>query len=113
MTNEEKFNLITRNLEETLTEEDLRHLLETNTPLKHYIGFEISGKLHIGYLFQLMKIKDIQEAGGETIIWLADLHSAINDKLGGDLDTIKRMAHEYFIPAMEGLFKCIGGDSSK
>jgi len=113
MTTDERFKLITRNLDETLTEEDLKHLLETDTPLKHYIGFEISGKLHIGYLFQLMKIKDIQDAGGETVIWLADLHSAINDKLGGDLETIKRMAHEYFIPAMESLFECIGGDPKK
>lgn len=113
MTNEEKFRLITRNLEETLTEEELKELINSETPLRHYIGFEISGKLHIGYLFQLMKVKDIQDAGGETIIWLADLHSAVNDKLGGDLDTIKKMASEYFIPAMEALFLCIGGDPKK
>lgn len=113
MTTEERFNLITRNLSETLTEEDLKHLLETETPLRHYIGFEVSGKLHIGYLFQLMKVKDIQDAGGETIIWLADLHSAINDKLGGDLETIKQMARDYFIPAMESLFEALGGDPKK
>jgi tyrosyl-tRNA synthetase len=113
MTPEERFNLITRNLSETLTEEDLKHLLDTDTPLKHYIGFEVSGKLHIGYLFQLMKVKDIQDAGGETIIWLADLHSAINDKLGGDLDTIKKVSRDYFIPAMESLFESIGGDPKK
>lgn len=113
MTPEERFNLITRNLSETLTEEDLKHLLDTDTPLKHYIGFEVSGKLHIGYLFQLMKVKDIQDAGGETIIWLADLHSAINDKLGGDLDTIKTVSRDYFIPAMESLFESIGGDPKK
>src|SRR6185295_9659307 len=107
MTTEEKLRLITRNLDETLTEEELRKLIESETPLRHYIGFEISGKLHIGYLFQLMKVKDIQDAGGETIIWLADLHSAINDKLGGNLENIKRMAREYFMPAMEALFESI------
>lgn len=113
MTTDERFNLITRNLAEVLTEEDLRHLLDSDTPLRHYIGFEVSGKLHIGHFFQLMKVKDIQEAGGETIIWLADLHSAINDKLGGDLDVIKRVSYEYFIPAMESLFESIGGDPKK
>jgi tyrosyl-tRNA synthetase len=113
MTTDERFNLITRNLTEVLTEEDLRHLLESDTKLRHYIGFEVSGKLHIGHFFQLMKVKDIQEAGGETIIWLADLHSVVNDKLGGDLEIIKRMANEYFIPAMETLFECIGGDPKK
>ncbi len=113
MTTEEKFNLITRNLAETLTEEDLKKLLESGTPIRHYIGFEISGKLHIGYLFQLLKVKDVQDAGGETIIWLADLHSAVNDKLGGDLDTIIRMSREYFEPAMRALFESIGGDPEK
>lgn len=113
MTTEEKLKLITRNLEETLTEEELRNLIESGTPLKHYIGFEISGKLHIGYLFTCLKVKDLQDAGAEVTIWLADLHSAINDKLGGDLETIKRMAREYFQPAFSALFDSIGGNSNK
>lgn len=113
MTTEEKIKLITRNLEECLTEEELKNLIESDTPLKHYIGFEISGKLHIGYLFQLMKVKEMQEAGAETIIWLADLHSAINDKLDGNLETIKRMAYEYFVEAIKALFISIGGDPEK
>ncbi len=113
MTNEERFDLITRNLEETLTEEELKALIESGTPLKHYIGFEISGKLHIGYLFTLMKVKDLQDAGAETIIWLADLHSAINDKLDGNLETIKKVARGYFTDAFTALFESIGGDASK
>jgi tyrosyl-tRNA synthetase len=113
MTTEERFKLITRNLAEVLTEEDLNHLLESETPLRHYIGFEISGKLHLGHFFQLMKVKDLQEAGAETVIWLADLHSAVNDKLGGDLETIKKVGADYFIPAMKVLFECIGGDPEK
>src|SRR3990167_9944976 len=113
MTNEEKFNLITRNLEEVLTAEELKHLIDSGTPLKHYIGFEISGKLHLGYLFVLLKVKDLQDAGAETIIWLADLHSAINDKLGGDLETIRKVALGYFTDAFKALFACIKGDPEK
>lgn len=113
MTSEEKYNLITRNLEEVLTEEELKQLIESGTPLRHYIGFEISGKLHLGYLFTCMKIKDLQDAGAETIIWLADLHSAINDKLGGDLNNIKKVALGYFKDAMKALFACIGGNPEK
>ena len=113
MTTDEKIKLITRNLEEVLTEEELRKLIESGTPLKHYIGFEISGKLHIGYLFTLMKVKDLQDAGAETIIWLADLHSAINDKLDGNLETIKRVAGGYFTDAFKTLFQSIGGDPNK
>jgi len=113
MTTDEKFNLITRNLEEVLTSEELKALIESGTPLKHYIGFEISGKLHLGYLFTALKVKDLQDAGAETIIWLADLHSAINDKLEGNLETIKRVAIGYFTDAFKILFQSIGGDPEK
>lgn len=113
MKKEEKIELITRNLAEVLTSEELGRLVNSNTPLKHYIGFEISGKLHIGHFFQLLKVKDLQDAGASTIIWLADLHSAINDKLDGNLETIRRMSREYFIPAVQELFRLIGGDPAK
>lgn len=113
MTTEEKFKLITRNLEEVLTEEELKSLIESGTPLNHYIGFEISGKLHLGYLFTLLKVKDLQDAGAETVIWLADLHSAINDKLDGKLETIRKVARGYFTEAFKTLFEAIGGDPEK
>lgn len=113
MTTDEKIKLITRNLEETLTEAELKSLIESGTPLKHYIGFEISGKLHIGYLFTLMKVKDLQDAGAETVIWLADLHSAINDKLDGNLEAIKKVARGYFTDAFKALFLSIGGNPEK
>ena len=113
MTTEDKLALITRNLDEVLTIEDLTKLLESNTPLKHYIGFEISGKLHIGSFFQLMKVRDLQQAGAEVTLFLADYHSAVNDKLGGDLEVIKRMAEDYFKPAMKKLFEILGGDVEK
>jgi len=113
VTAEEKFKLITRNLEEVLTEEELKALLESGAPLKHYIGFEISGKLHIGYLFTCLKVKDLQDAGAETIIWLADLHSAINDKLNGNIETIRKVARGYFTDAFKILFECVGGDPEK
>src|SRR3989338_6272294 len=113
MTSEEKFKLITRNLAEVLTEEELKSVIDSDTPLRHYIGFEISGKLHIGHFFQLLKIKDLQEAGAETIVWLADLHSVVNNKLGGDLDVIRKVGRDYFEPAMRSLFECIGGNPEK
>lgn len=113
MSPDEKIKLIKRNLEEVLTEEELKKLVESETPLKHYIGYEISGKLHIGHFFTLMKVKDLQDAGADTIIWMADLHSAINDKLDGNLETISRLAREYFQETMKILFKTIGGDPEK
>ncbi|TSC66621.1 MAG: Uncharacterized protein CEO21_135, partial [Microgenomates group bacterium Gr01-1014_80] len=111
MTNEEKFNLITRNLEETLTEEELKKLIESGEPLRHYIGFEISGKVHLGTgLATLLKVKDLHDAGAETIIWLADWHGWINNKLDGTLETAQMLAREYFAEAMKAAYLCIGGD---
>ncbi len=111
MTSEEKFNLITRNLEEVLTAEELKSLIDSGTPLKHYIGFEISGKVHLGTgLATLLKIKDLHDAGAETVIWLADWHGWINNKLDGTLETAQRMARDYFAEGMKAAYLCIGGD---
>lgn len=114
MNNEEKFELITRNLEEVLTPEDLREMLEGKEKLKHYIGFEISGKIHIGTgLMCMSKVKDFMDAGVDCSIFLADWHAWINDKLGGDREKIKEIAAGYFKEGLKVSFKCIGGDPEK
>jgi tyrosyl-tRNA synthetase len=111
MTTDEKIKLITRNLEECLTEEELKDLIESGTPLKHYIGFEISGKVHLGQGIAVMnKLKEMHEAGAETVIWLADWHGWINNKLDGTLETANRMAKEYFAEAMKAAYLCVGGN---
>ena len=52
--------------------------------------------MHVGLgLVCGFKIKDLVEAGFDFIIFLADWHSWINNKLGGDLDKI-RLCGEYF-----------------
>ncbi len=111
MTTDEKLKLITRNLEETLTEEELKTLIDSSASLKHYIGFEISGKVHLGTgLATLLKIKDLHDAGAETVIWLADWHGWINNKLDGTLETANKMAREYFAEGMKAAYLCIGGN---
>src|SRR3989344_2318151 len=82
--------------EEIITEEDLRVLLETNDHPEHYIGFEISGYLHLGTLFMSgFKVNDLIKAGFKCTILLADWHSFINNKLGGDWENIIKAA-KYF-----------------
>ncbi|MCW1300933.1 MAG: tyrosine--tRNA ligase [Candidatus Nanoarchaeia archaeon] len=99
---------------EILTEEKLLEYLEKKERLRHYIGFEISGEVHIGLgLVALRKVADFQEAGIETAIFLADYHSWINKKLNGNLDVIKKVAGGYFQEALKISLKCIGGDPSK
>ncbi len=114
MTIDERFNLITRNLQEVLTEEDLRYFLENDIPLKHYIGFELSGKLHIGSgLMTMIKYKDFMDAGIDSTIFLADWHAWINDKLGGDMDVIQGVGVRYFEEAFRACMKCVGGDADQ
>lgn len=107
-------DLICQNLDEVLTREDLEKLIASGTPLRHYIGFEISGKIHLGTgLVCMGKIKDFVDAGVDCTIFLADWHSWINDKLGGDRGNIRRMALGYFAEGLKASFRCLGGDPAK
>ncbi len=82
--------------EEIVTEEELRHLLETKEHPKHYIGFEISGMPHIGHVLVAgKKINDLAKAGVETQILLADWHTVANEKLHGDWELIIKVADFY------------------
>ena len=93
----EKVDLIQRPpTEEIVTREELVELLKTNSSPKHYIGLEISGFLHLGSLISTgFKINDFVKAGVRCKIFLADWHTLINDKLGGDWETIRKVSKYY------------------
>jgi tyrosyl-tRNA synthetase len=100
--------------EEILTEKRLLEYIERGKKLKHYIGFEVSGFVHLGTgVVSMQKVADFQQAGIETSIFLADYHSWINKKLGGDLETIRKVAGGYFKEALKLSLKCVGGDAEK
>jgi tyrosyl-tRNA synthetase len=107
---ETRLELITRApIEEVVTVEDLRKLLETKTKITAYDGFETSGLMHIGSgILREIKINDLLEANVNFIILLADWYAWINNKMGGNLDLIKKTG-EYFI---EG-YKACGVDMKK
>ena len=97
--------------EEILTEERLKELINSKTRLRHYIGFEISGLVHLGNgIISMLKVADLQKAGVETTIFLADFHSWINRKLGGDLSLIRKVAGGYFKEALKTSLKIVGGN---
>jgi tyrosyl-tRNA synthetase len=82
--------------EEVVTADELHALIETKTHPRHYIGLEISGMLHIGSLVMTgFKINDFMKAGINTTVFLADWHTYINDKIGGDWDRIKKVSQYY------------------
>lgn len=93
----EKVRLISRPpTEEVVREEELTELFETNSSPRHYIGLEISGFLHLGSLIGTgFKINDFIRAGVDSTVFLADWHTVINDKLGGDWDAISKVSQYY------------------
>ena len=93
----EKVDLVERPpTEEVVTHDELMELFKTNSSPKHYIGLEISGFLHLGSLISTgFKINDFIKAGVNCTVFLADWHTLINDKLGGDWDTITKVSRYY------------------
>jgi len=108
---EAKIDLVRRKpTEEIVTEDDLRKIFQSYSHPKHYIGFEISGMVHLGTGFcTALKIRDFIKAGIKPTILLADYHSYINEKLGGDIDKIRAVAKGYFQHA----FVSLGLDEGK
>ena len=94
---EEKVSLIERPpTEEIVTRDELIELFKTNSSPKHYIGLEISGFLHLGSLISTgFKINDFLKAGVRCTVFLADWHTLINDKLGGDWEIISKVSQYY------------------
>jgi len=83
--------------EEIITEEELRELLESGKKVVAYDGFEPSGLMHLGTgIMRAIKTNDFVEAGVDFIIYIADWFAYLNNKLGGDMELIRK-AGEYFI----------------
>jgi tyrosyl-tRNA synthetase len=84
------YDLITRNATEVITDEELRELAEEPEGKRAYVGYEPSGVLHIGHMLTANKLIDLQEAGFEIVILLADVHAYLNDK--GTFEEIRETA---------------------
>lgn len=114
MTVDERLKLITRNCQEVLVEKELRELLESGIEMRHYIGFEISGMVHLGTgLISMGKIADFVKAGVKCQIFLADFHSYLNNKLGGNWKDIRWATENYFKEGLIASLKCFGVDEDK
>ncbi|HXT83262.1 MAG TPA: tyrosine--tRNA ligase [Verrucomicrobiae bacterium] len=109
---ETKISLVQQSpTEEVVTLDELRTLFETKTSPKHYIGLEISGKLHLGSLILTgFKINDFIKAGITTNVFLADWHTYINNKLNNDWNLITDIskyyekAFKFFCPGVNVIF---------
>lgn len=103
---ERKIDLIKQVGEEIITEEELRELLQTKEHPIAYDGFEPSGIAHMPFgVFRAINLEDMLEAGVRFKLLLADWHAWLNNKMGGDLEKIKKVG-EYFIE----VWRAIGVD---
>jgi tyrosyl-tRNA synthetase len=79
--------------EEVITPEDLRQLLQTEEHPIAYDGWEPSGLVHLGTgNVCAYKMKDFIEAGIHFKAYLSTWHAWLNNKLGGDLELIRKAA---------------------
>src|SRR3989344_3580217 len=109
---EEIINRLTKNLAEVITQEEFKTRIESGEKLTHYIGFEISGYVHIGQgIMSALVIKDLQALGVKCTIWLADWHTALNDKLDGTKETAAKIGRGYFTEAMKACPSAVGADA--
>ena len=106
MNTEEKINLIKRNTQEILTEEELRKLIETKEQPVVYLGTSITGRPHIGYFTWAQKLNDFLTAGFKVKVLLADLHGALDNTPWSLLD--KRF--EYYSIVITGMIEALGGN---
>ncbi|UPW01479.1 tyrosine--tRNA ligase [Halorussus gelatinilyticus] len=100
------YELISRNVEEVVTDEEVEALAEDPEGKRVYVGYEPSGVLHIGHMLAANKLIDLQEAGMEVVILLADVHAYLNDK--GTFEEIEETAEK-----MRKQFLAYGLDEDK
>ena len=86
----DRYELITRNAQEIVTTEDLNELLVSEKTPTAYAGYEPSGKIHLGHVLTVNKLIDLQNAGFEITVLLADLHAYLNEK--GTLEEVRELA---------------------
>lgn len=108
MNTEEKYQLITRNLKETLLDPTIIKKILDARPLRVYWGTSCTGKIHIGYVVQMLKIIDYLNAGCEVTILIADLH-AVLDNMKSTFETVT-LRSEYYMIMIQELLKSLGAD---
>jgi tyrosyl-tRNA synthetase len=84
------YELITRNAAEVVTDEEVAALADDPEGRRAYVGYEPSGVLHVGHMLTANKLIDLQAAGFEVVVLLADVHAYLNDK--GTFEEIRETA---------------------
>ncbi len=106
-----RLRLMIDSVEESIGIEHLVDCLADNTSaggdgiIRCYVGFEPSGKAHIGWKVLSIQLKRMLEADANVLIFLADWHAWVNDKFNGNMEDIQTTARY-----MEETFRVLLGN---
>ena len=75
----ERLDLVKRNTQEILVEDELVDLLKNVKNPKSYLGIATTGQFHMGYFVPLGKMLDFDRAGIKNTLLIADIHAALDD----------------------------------
>jgi tyrosyl-tRNA synthetase len=106
LNNAERFELVTRNVEEVISNDELKKLLEEKKNPVVYLGTAVTGRPHIGYYAWVTKLADFSKAGFKVKVLLADVHGAL-DNCPWDL---LEKRYEYYSQVITGMFESVGAD---
>ena len=109
MTVQERLELIKRNTQEIVKEDELKKLLKEKKNPVVYWGTAVTGKPSIAYFFPLLKLSDFSKAGFKIKVLLADLHGAMDGTPWGILE--KR--YDFYKEAISQILKALGTDLKK
>jgi len=105
----EKYDLITRNLQEVISEEELKEKLNSKKEFSIYWGTMPTGSISLAYFFPMLKIADFLKADCKVKILLADLHALLD---GVAFDVLEKR-YNYYREAILMILKTIGVDVKK
>ncbi len=106
MTPEEKFELIKRNTEEIITEDELKDMLKKKDKPAVYLGTAVTGRPHAGYFLWVLKMADFLKSGFKVKLLLADLHGALDNT---PWDLLEKR-YQYYSKVIPLMFKAVGAD---
>ncbi len=105
----DRFELVTRNLQEVLGEDELREKLNSKKEFSVYWGTMPTGSVSLAYFFPMLKIADLLNAGCKVKILLADLHALLD---GVPFEILEKR-YNYYKEAILIILKTIGVDAKK
>lgn len=106
---DERIKLITRNLEEVISVDELKEILSKKKEVSLYWGTMPTGSPHVSYLYPFLKIADFLKAGLRVKILIADLHAAL-DGVSWEILEKRQKYYENLIPLM---LERVGADTKK